>query len=291
MPSLRPSRPEEVPRQKELWKAAFHDEDPYIDLYYDHCHRPEQVLVLEADGEIRTMVVAFPLQLCLPDGTSVPSAYLYAFATDPRDRGKGYGRRVYAYAEERFSSNGAAGTTTVPAEPSLFRYFSSIGYRKCFSHRKAEYSRKVLPPIPADGQLRPVEAAHYNALRNELLKGTFYAAYSDGLIAHQKAISRLARADIYALELGGVSGLAAAEYFDGDSVLIKELLFPGKRLAEAVSLVAGQLPAYRYFVRTPAFWELPGGYIQDFGMVKWFDQHLDRQLGREVHGYLGLAFD
>ena len=30
MPSLRPSRPEEVPRQKELWKAAFHDEDPYF---------------------------------------------------------------------------------------------------------------------------------------------------------------------------------------------------------------------------------------------------------------------
>lgn len=291
MIDLRPSRPEEIPRQKELWKTAFHDDDRYIDLYYDHCYRPEQVLVLEAGGEIRTMVVSFPLQLRLPDGTGLPSAYLYAFATDPRDRRQGYGRRVYAYAEERLSADGAAGATTVPAEPSLFRYFSSIGYRKCFSHRKAEYARKLLPPIPPDGQIHPVEAARYNALRNELLKGSFYAAYSDELIAHQKAISQLAQADLYELELGGVSGVAAAEYLDEDSVLLKELLFPGKRLTEAVALVSGQLPASRYYVRTPPFWELPGGYMQDFGMVKWFDRELDRQLGQEVRGYLGLAFD
>lgn len=291
MTDLRSARPEDIPRQKELWKAAFHDEDSYIDLYYDRFHCPEQVLVLEKEGEIRTMVVTFPLCLHLPDGTSAPSAYLYAFATDPRDRGKGYGRRIYAYAEERFCSSGGAGTVTVPAEPSLFRYFSSIGYRKCFSHRKAEYSRKLLPPVPADGQIHPVEAERYNALRNGLLEGSFYAAYSDELIAHQKAISRLAQADIYELELGGVSGAAAAEYIDEDSVLLKELLFPGKRLTEAVSLVSARLPASRYFVRTPVFWDLPGGYVQDFGMIKLFGEELDRQLSREVHGYLGLAFD
>ncbi|MFQ7453223.1 MAG: hypothetical protein ACLRNQ_19525 [Flavonifractor plautii] len=38
MLEMRPGRPEEVPAQKALWKAAFGDEDRYIDWFYE-CSR------------------------------------------------------------------------------------------------------------------------------------------------------------------------------------------------------------------------------------------------------------
>ena len=36
MIEIRPARPEEIPRQKELWKLAFGDDDAYIDYFYAH---------------------------------------------------------------------------------------------------------------------------------------------------------------------------------------------------------------------------------------------------------------
>ena len=41
MVEIRPSRPDEVQIQKELWQAAFGDDPRYIDWFYQCCWRPE----------------------------------------------------------------------------------------------------------------------------------------------------------------------------------------------------------------------------------------------------------
>lgn len=35
MITIRPSRPEEIPQQKELWKKCFGDPGTYIDIFYE----------------------------------------------------------------------------------------------------------------------------------------------------------------------------------------------------------------------------------------------------------------
>ena len=44
MLEMRPGRPEEVLAQKALWKAAFGDEDRYIDWFYECCGASADVL-------------------------------------------------------------------------------------------------------------------------------------------------------------------------------------------------------------------------------------------------------
>ena len=41
MVTVRPSRPEDIPAQRELWKLAFGDGDDYIDNFYSTYYRPE----------------------------------------------------------------------------------------------------------------------------------------------------------------------------------------------------------------------------------------------------------
>lgn len=292
MYEMRMSRPDEVERQKEIWKLAFHDDDNYIDFYYDHYYKPERVFVLEEEGEIRTMLATFPVRLYLPDGTYAVAAYFYALGTDPKDRKNGYGRKLFAYYEEYLQTTGVDCAVLVPAEPSLFRYFDAIGYEKSFSHRKMEISRKNLAPVPEGGVIRPATPNRYNRIRDNLLKGSYYVAYPDDMIEHQRGISRMAEGDIYELEVDGISGVAAVEYLAPDNVIIKELLIPGEQMAGAVALLARELPATRYFVRFPTFLEgMAGSYVQTFGVVKWFNHELELKWGRDTHGYLGLAFD
>ncbi len=292
MIEMRTSRPEEVARQKEVWKLAFHDDDSFIDFYYDNYYKPDRVFVLEEDGEIKTMLATFPIRVYLPDGSYAVSAYFYALGTDPKDRKNGYGRRLFGYAEEYLQANGVDCATLVPSEPSMFRYFDTIGYGKSFSHRKVEITRKLLPQLPETGSIQPAAPNRYNRIRDNILNGAFYVAYPDELIQHQKGISQLANADIYELEVDGVAGVAAAEYLDDDNLLLKELVIPADKMAQAVALVAKELPALRYFVRFPTFLgEVPGCYVQTFGVVKWFNEELEQKWGRDTHGYLGLAFD
>ena len=60
----------------------------------------------------------------------------------------------------------------------------------------------------------------------------------------------------------------------------------------AAALLARELPAVRYHLRTPPFWDgLPGSYLQAFGMVKWYNSELEAAWRNERKGYMGLGYD
>ena len=102
----------------------------------------------------------------------------------------------------------------------------------------------------------------------------------------------MANSGLYLLNVNGTEGCAAAEYLNEDSVLVKELIIPAPAMAGAAALLARELPAVRYHLRTPPFWEgLPGSYLQAFGMVKWYNPELEAAWRNERKGYMGLGFD
>ena len=116
MLEIRPARPEEIPRQKELWKLAFGDDDAYIDYFYQHGEE-SQVLVLLEDGVVWTMTALFPVTLTLPEGERLSSAYIYALATHPEARKKGFARFLLNYVDYYLQEAGKDCVAIVPAEP------------------------------------------------------------------------------------------------------------------------------------------------------------------------------
>lgn len=292
MLELRPSLAEEIPAQKALWKAAFGDEDSYIDYFYDHCVTPEDMLVLLEDGVLRSMLALLPVTLALPDGTQVSAPYVYALATDPEARKKGFGRKLLHYADEYLAERGLECVTVVPAEPSLHKFFSAMGFSECFALRKIQLlPDEVGTPAPGDGTV-PIGPREYGVLREALLAGSFHAVYPPALLTYQQGVSRAGGGNLLRLDVGGSVGCAVVEYTARGGLVVKELLIDPPKISAALAAVAAAFPAEHYHLRTPAFWPGPQtSYLQPFAMIKWLSGREQRTWGEEQTAYFGLAFD
>lgn len=295
MITIRPARAEDIPQQKELWKRCFGDSDAYVDMFYQKYCIPEQVLIVEEDGELNSMATMLETTMHFPDGTSYPVGYVYALATNPYIQGKGHARQLLAYADEYLQKKGMKCLTLVPASPSLHRYFDNLGLKECFAARKVEKMSAELtglPPLGEGCRLVPILPSEYNQIREEKLQGTMHIAYPDKLIQFQQFGSHLTAGDLYRLEVNGEVGCVAIEYVQRSRLLMKELLISPANMEKAVQLISEELPAARYHIRTPVFWDgLQGSYIQAFGMIKWYDKELFQKWFNHQDAYLGLAFD
>lgn len=80
------------------------------------------MLLLLEDGRLASMLALLPVSLSLPGGVEASGRYVYALATDPSMRGKGYGRQLLHYVDGFLSSRGSDCVTVVPAEPSRISF-------------------------------------------------------------------------------------------------------------------------------------------------------------------------
>lgn len=283
MLEMRPSRPEDWPDCRALWKAAFGDDDAYIDNYYVNQYRPEQVLTLKEEGVLRSMLVLFPTQLRWPDGGLTRASYLYALATDPAARGQGYASFLLRYTDFYLGEQAVPFLTTVPAQPSLQAFFAVSDFQPCHPIDEAELPMPVPGPEPA----RPTAATAYREIREKLLEGTAHTVYDEAYLDYQKKVSALTGGGLYRMETSRGPACAVAE-LEGELLDIRELLAPAGGQGEALAALAAALPGKRCRVRCPAGrGELPGTVRRSFGMGKRIPA-APKELGES---YFGLAFD
>ena len=295
MSQIRQAKPEELPQIKELFQRCFGDSGSYIDHFYAAHARAEQVLVVEEKGEIASMATMLEMTMHLPDGEAVPVGYVYALGTSPEAQGKGYARKLLEYAGDYLREKGMQCLTLVPATQSLFRFFEGAGLQKCFATRKVEKMAADfwgLAPLGDSCKMTAISPAEYNRIREEKLRGAFHISYPEHLVEFQQYGSQMTEGDLYRIEIDGEEGCCAVELVQGESAIAKELLISPDKLHRAAQLMAETLPAARYHIRMPAFWEgLEGSFVQGFGMIKWYDEGLRRKRFACQDGYLGLAFD
>lgn len=279
MVELRPSRTQDVPRLKQLWKLAFGDEDSYIDHFFDRYYTPERMLVLEEDGGVQAMTAWFDMPLVSGGGEEYPAAYLYAVATDPDRRGRGLAGRLLAFADRWLKEQGFVCVTTVPARADLHVFFGKNGFEECFVLQQEEY-RPQMGAEPAS--LEPVSSREYGQLRERALAGTNHVAYAPAALEYQAGACALSGGGLYR---AGTDGCVCVEHGQ-DCVVVKELLAPEGEREGILAAVARAHPAQEYRVRTP--WAGTGEPWQ-FAMVRWL---IPRPAGwKEETAYLGLAFD
>lgn len=291
MIEIRPAKPEELEREKELWKLCFGDDDAYIDYFYEK--RPiTDTLVLLEDGVLWTMLALFPVEVVLPDGEKLKSAYIYALATHPDVRKKGFGRFILSYVDFYLKEQGMDCVTIEPAEAALHRFFSSAGFSECFALRKVEMMNYMAGKRTEGDTMESVSPAEYRAIRERLLAGNLYVSYDEDVLDYQRGVVQNAGGGLYRLMVDGVEGCACAEFTAEETVGVKELIIPTPQMPRAAALLADELSAVRYHIRTPAFWDgLPGSYPQPFAMIKWYDPSREKAWRDQSRGYMGLGFD
>ena len=293
MLTVRPSVPEDIPAQRELWKLAFGDSDQYIDNFYNTYYRPDRVVVLEEDGVVQSMTAWFDTTFVLPGQGEHRAAYLYAVATHPDSRGRGLAAKLLAGADEYFRSLAIPAVTTVPAEPSLHNFFGANGFRECFRILGSSLRREEIP-LPPPNLLHPVSTEEYGRVRETLLQDIPHIAYPEDALTYQAGCCALGDGGLFVGDTPAGPVCLCAERADDELVIIKEYLGRagmGRYILPDLPRIA---PARRWEIRGPRSAEFCVGVNENlgkFGMLKWLDPELESAWDWSTVGYLGLAFD
>ena len=283
MITMRPSVPADVPRQRELWKLAFGDDGAYVDNFYNTYYRPERVIVLEEDGRIQAMTAWFDTTFVDDMGKRWKMGYLYAVATDPKARGRGYAGALLGYADAYLKEiHHCQGVTTVPAEESLHNFFASNGFRECFTHDHLKLTPATVPDKPSF-KLTPLSPARYGQLREQFLEGIAHIVYPEDALEYQAGCCRVSGGGFYLADLPKPVVLCAEGMADG-TLLIKELLGTEQAKKEVFSEIFSVLPNFSGGYRTP-------GSGVCFGMLKWLDPEQKTSWNWGKTAYMGLGFD
>ena len=172
--------PEEIHK---IWETCFGDEAELVDFYLDKRMTEDNMLLICQDGHAVSM--ASFLDINVRDGEEwKPAKYVYAVATLPEYRGRGYAGKILKKAEEIFNMP----LVLVPAEKELVGYYRKVGFTEAYpSERLLE--KQDVPELSAaelnSYSVEEITAAEYQKIREQKLM-------RDGFIAWDEAAIRFA---------------------------------------------------------------------------------------------------
>lgn len=126
-----------------LWKEAFGDSEEYINFFLG-THKGCTFVPLTDNGVLVSALYLIDGTLC-----GINGFYLFAAATFKEHRSKGYMARLLKLAEETAKQKNKSFIALVPAEKSLFNYYSRFGYKTAFYAKKQS---KNLPVPQAENR-------------------------------------------------------------------------------------------------------------------------------------------
>lgn len=117
-----------------LWNNVFEDSFEAISLFFDYHYKPENTVVYDDNGYIAAMLYLIEGNFVI-SGKRYPSYYLYAAATDMAYRSRGIMGKMLDFAKETASGRRMDFICLLPAEKSLYGYYSKFGYKPVFSKK------------------------------------------------------------------------------------------------------------------------------------------------------------
>lgn len=185
-----------IPQLRSLWKAAFGDEDAYLDLFFCTAFSPDRCRCVVEEGRVLAALHWFDVSC-----GGAPMAYLYAVATDPAARGRGLCRTLMENVRQLLKCRGYAGILLKAADEGLRQMYQRMGYTPCTTNcaRTFDVGDEIV-------RLHKVGTAEYAWLRRSFLP-------QGGVIQEGVMLDFLAeQAQFYT----GAGFLAAVSVYDGE---------------------------------------------------------------------------
>jgi hypothetical protein len=107
----------------DIWEKCFGDERDYIKMYLDNRFEIENMFVIHEDGRPVSMASFLPVNIFIK-GEYVSARYVYAVATLPQYRNKGYASEILKYASQKYNEP----LILQPENDELVKYYEKIGF-------------------------------------------------------------------------------------------------------------------------------------------------------------------
>ncbi|MDR2525859.1 MAG: GNAT family N-acetyltransferase [Oscillospiraceae bacterium] len=158
--------PEDVPRLVPLWRMAFGDSESYVYFFLERALPIGRGLLLEEEGKIASMLFLLPGSLLAQDMTASAS-YVFAVATAPSFRGRGFAAALTRRAAETARAEGQAALCLFPGEAGLYEYYARLGFQTAFARQERRIFREggETPYLKTNLRWDPADAAARRADR------------------------------------------------------------------------------------------------------------------------------
>ena len=123
---------------KKLWKTCFGDDEKYIDFYLKHRFDDENMMVIRESGKIVSMASFLPAAMRWGEKW-ISVKYVYAVATLPQYRKKGYAAEIIRFASEVYGEP----LVLQPASEELRGYYGKIGFEEFFERDCREFEIRM----------------------------------------------------------------------------------------------------------------------------------------------------
>lgn len=120
--SVRELTPQEVECRR-LWVDVFGDSREEVDRFFIDIHHADNLLMHSEAGKVVSMLHIVEIVTALG-----PTAYLYAIATAPEWRGRGFAEQLITRAIDVARSRGYKAVMLIPSEESLVEYYKRFGF-------------------------------------------------------------------------------------------------------------------------------------------------------------------
>lgn len=174
----------------DIWQKCFGDSREYIQMYLDKRFNTENMLVIHADGKPVSMASFLPVQVII-NGEAIEARYVYAVATLPEYRGRGYATEIIRYAADKYEEP----LILQPAEEKLERYYAGMGFVNAFkpspcrifedfsSLNNSEVT-DVSETNIGEWSMESISAKEYKVLRDSCFAGEGYVEWDEQAISY-----------------------------------------------------------------------------------------------------------
>ncbi|MCL2222168.1 MAG: GNAT family N-acetyltransferase [Oscillospiraceae bacterium] len=307
---LRSPTDDDAGKLKALWSAVFSSVgmDSFFNILYDK----ELCSTVFRGNELCAMAYLVPTGELTCAGETLRAAMIYAVATVPEHRGKGYGKAVVDELSHQAHSLGFPVVVLAPSDDSLFSYYLNNNlFSEWFYIDELIYPREVISALlrakaacnefsDAGLRLEEISAFQYSKLRTSLLSGHTYIKQSDSIIEYQNRLCNEVGGGFYRFG----DSCAIVEISDDSSVCVKEFLpqsdsaptiYRQHYVYDMITAIAEKYPADTYIVRTPASREtgseITNRLTRRFGMIKADKRSSPGIVHGELLPWYGLALD
>ena len=313
--NIRMPLPHELENLHKIWRSCFSDEDK--SLFFSFFYKPELCKVVICDDAPVAMGFLIPVGNLVDSlRQKHPCAFVYALATLPQFRGRGFACGIVEALIREGVSRGYTAIALRPSEDSLFEYYNKNSpFREWFYCAESLFdftdigiagSRpKQTGKTPASVELCKISAEKYADLRNDILRehmpnGSCYVEMSAHALRYQEKICKIYGGGLYCAKLsGGFAGggfaVAAVELHSDNVVTIKELLAPANPVsgkAGIISAISQIFPARQYITRCPVVDFQNSAASKRFAMLAALPGITDAgPLSQTSAPWCGLAFD
>lgn len=270
-----------------LWQLVFRDDPSFVQNFLRFLEPPEHAVIIRDDKQVISMAHLIPCRYETEED-AFSAYYLYAAATHPDYRGRGYMATLLSFAKQLAAKRGTDLIFLVPAESGLYSYYEQFGYQPALYRRTLSLSRsaflRALPEWKEESSFR--SGLNRREQREQALRKTAHLSYTEKQLQYFFFLQAASGEKVSFAE----NGYAVYDRHEAE-LKMKELIYVGSPYPLLMSLLEEEAETYTFSLPAHSFFPEQSLREEPIGMAVAATERGEAALKEIDYPYIGFTLE